>query len=108
MRKDILKAAVDKLQAVTSNFYQSGISGLWNEPFNQACFANYDTNSAISIQKLVVPAATLVAATGQVVPSFLEISLNQGEINSTNFSIDTFNSTTANWQVVYTQYSGVE
>lgn len=94
------------LQKVSTNFYQNSVTQQFKEPFNQATFFNYDVNSSISINKWVLPPAITIS--GSVYPTYLQISLNFGEINDTNFDINTFNSTTGNWQVIFTQYLGVE
>jgi hypothetical protein len=94
------------LQKVSTNFFQSNRAEQWREPFSQATFFNYDVNSAIHIQKWVLQPAIVIG--GLAYPTFLEISLNAGEINDSMYVIDTLNSTTANWQVIYTQYLGVQ
>ena len=94
------------LQKVSTNFYQNNSTVQWKEPFNQATFFNFDTDHNLYIQKWVLAPGVLTG--GNVYPTFLEISLNHMEINDTMFIVDTDNSSTANWQVIYTQYLGVE
>jgi hypothetical protein len=101
---------MNSLQKVSTNFYQSSKTEQWKELFNQATFFNFDTANTVNIQKWVLPPATSVT-TGAgtfIYPSYLSINLNVGEINNTMFIIDCKNSSTANWQIIYTQYLGVQ
>lgn len=91
------------LQKVSVNIFQNNITQYWKEYFNQATFFNFDTAVPLRINdSFILPPA--ISSGGFTYPTYLEIALNVGEINDSNYKIDTGNSTTANWQVVYTQY----
>ncbi len=99
---------VQGLQKVSTNFFSNSVTEQWKEPFNQATFFNFDVNSPIYINKWKLGRAITDPVTGEVYPTYLEIALNVGEINDSNFQVDTKNSATGNWQVIYTQYLGVQ
>lgn len=76
----------------------------WTTGFNSVTFFNYDTNNAVTINQFVIPPA--VASGGDIYPTFLEISLNRGEINDSYYDIKFVkDSTTNKLCVVYSLYN---
>lgn len=96
------------MKLINTNFavYQNNITTMWKELFNQATFANYDTVNPLFVNKVRIPPAIVTG--GQAYPQQLNISLNVGEINNTQYSIDVRGSTTANYIVLYTQYEDTD
>lgn len=82
------------------NQNQSG----WNQPFNQALFLNYDTVNPVFINNQPIPPATVVS--GITYPTQMQIALNVGEVNATDFTIDFALSSTALLRIIYTKYQG--
>ena len=79
--------------------------GKWKEPFNQATFINYDTNSQVIINtNIIIPPAAVNVTTGNVYPTVFQISLNTEEINDEYYTFDFQGSSSANLQVIYTWY----
>jgi hypothetical protein len=80
-------------------------TGSWKHPFNQASFFNYDINSEVTINsEVVIPKAVQDTTTLEIYPTVFRISLNQGEINDTNFIITFSSETTALLVIVHTEY----
>lgn len=75
----------------------------WKQPFNKVTFCNYDSKHPVVINKaLVIPKALTIG--GVDYPTFLEISLNVGEVNSSTFTFDFAGSESANLVVIHTEY----
>jgi hypothetical protein len=76
----------------------------WHHPFNKASFFNYDPNSAVIINRsFIIQPAQVVG--GINYPTFLEISLNENEVNQSSLSLDTKGSTSADLRVILTLYA---
>ena len=95
------------VQPVETKFtmFNKNISG-WNQPFNQVLFLNYDTVNSVFVNLQPVPPAQVVG--GNTYPTTLTISLNVGEENRSDFSIDFGGSATGKLHVIYTQYEGAQ
>ncbi len=79
----------------------------WKEAFNQCTFFNYDLNFPVTINKIyVIPPAILHPNGVDIIPSFLEISLNQGEVNRTYYNFGFDKSTTAKLVIIHSEYHG--
>jgi len=93
------------LREITTQFTAMNYNQEFEEPFNQCTFFNYDTSASVSINKLKIPPAILIGS--NVYPTSFTVSLNENEVNTTNYSVDFGSSTNANLQIVYTQYLGI-
>lgn len=92
------------LKKVSTTIYQGSTTQQWKELFNQATFVNYDPSRPLNVNKFVVPPGQTVG--GVLYPTFMRINLNENEINDTMFIIDTGNSASASYFIIYTQYQG--
>lgn len=89
-------------QKVSVNYYKTSKEVAWKEPFNQATFYNYDTASGILINQFPLGPALTIG--GNVYPSYHTVNLNVGEVNETNYTVDSKGSATANVWIVYSEY----
>lgn len=80
----------------------------WNHPFNSLLIINYDINAGIKLNNdILIPRAMSITDNVGVntVPATFSISLNEGEVNKSNYSFDTQKSATANFSVSWTEYA---
>lgn len=80
-------------QEVETVFTMTNRNMTFNQKFNQCTFINADPTNSVWINKLEVPVNTQ-----------LLINLNVGEVNKSQYEIDFRGSTSANLQIVYSQY----
>lgn len=89
---------------ITVGSFQVNQNQTWTRPFNQVIFINYDTNVGVIINSdFTLPPAQIVG--GFVYPTYFQISLNQGEINTTYYKLDFKQSATAKLVIISTEYN---